>query len=114
MLFICKKNTLIFKEVTGFTYKKTMLSTCIWSEAEILELPSRRKIEIKNIYSVVKIVVFSFLECGMNCDTKMPCNAYYFDNGICSLAFLKKELFYNVKEQDEENKSIYLNGNKYC
>ena len=50
----------------------------------------------------------------MNCDTKMPCNAYYFDNGICSLAFLKKELFYNVKEQDEENKSIYLNGNKYC
>ena len=56
---------------------------------------------------------FSFLECGINCDTKMPCNAYYFDNGICSLSFLKKNLFYNVQDQDEENKSIYLNG-KYC
>ena len=49
--FYLQKNTFLFKEVTGFTYKKSMLSTCIWSEAEILELPSRRKIEFKNILS---------------------------------------------------------------
>ena len=40
----------------------------------------------------------------------MPCNAYHFDHGICSLAFLERELFYNVQDQDEETKSIYLNG----
>ena len=78
-----------------------MLSTFVWSEAETIQLKSRRKIKKGS---------FSFLECGMRCDTNMPCNAYHFDLGNCSLAFLKRELFYNVQDQDEENKSIYING----
>ena len=46
----------------------------------------------------------------MNCDINMPCNAYHFDLGICSLAFLKKNQFINVKDPDEEIESIYING----
>ena len=40
----------------------------------------------------------------------MPCNAYYFDSGICGLAFiLNANLTCDV--HDEHNKNVYLNGN---
>ena len=46
-IFIGRKNKFLFEDVAGFTYKKSMISTCIWSEAETIELKlkSRRKIK---------------------------------------------------------------------
>ena len=44
----------------------------------------------------------------MQCDTIMPCNAFQFDDGICDLAFLDRDLFYDVHE--EYNMTVYLNG----
>ena len=56
------------------------------------------------------IAFWSFLDCGLACDTNMPCNAYHFENGNCLLALLDKELFYDVQGDDVNNRNIYLNG----
>ena len=48
LYFIVRKNMFLFvEEVMGFSYIKSMLSTCIWSEAKAMELPSRKKIKLK-------------------------------------------------------------------
>ena len=56
---LSKKRKFLFKDVTGFAYKKSMISTCIWSEAETIELKSRRKIKFKK-YKHVKGLFLAF------------------------------------------------------